>query len=1072
MIGNNNFIKVSRRALILLVLLALSIIDADHAHAALACNVCHSMPPTDSATGDRLPATGAFKGNHQGHSSSSVDSCVPCHGAEVSAYTASHSAPPPGSGSKPVIRLTSALNNYSIGHNLAAYSRGTFFNQTTIPPNPMGTCSSVNCHFETTTPAWGTTNFVAPTDCDKCHGAPPSGAATGAAGSHAKHDTYYPGVTHCQKCHPDNTTFQHATSAGNRTLAISFAASPNDGSGAYSGALDDYLPSQNPSETAGFGNCTATYCHSPGNKSTSYNPPRQVATWGGTLGCAGCHDATPSTGSHAAHVATTYGVPVECYKCHAETVTAGMTILSAANHVNRLVDIAFNSATTAVLGKYSGHLTPMQKKPGSGYAECENVYCHSSGQGAGGTGPVTYSTPKWFDSPSGKCATCHDSGFHAGSAITSGSHTKHIFNDFAGSQNQNICGVCHYGAGFADTACAQCHFGGGKLTTQHVDHNVNVSFITKFNGTYNGSPEPGDVYGSCFNSYCHSDGKATPTSYTTPTWGDPASGACGTCHGVTAAAPPASVPHLKHMGAANQYRYSCAECHSGKVQVTADSTIAPTFTNLTSHVNKVRNVMFDASNAFGTYSTATQSCRNLYCHSTGNTSVAAGDLPAVYNAKVYARQTWSGTVTCNSCHGRSTSNGMPDYANAGAAGSTTANSHQKHVTSSAIACVECHEKTTKSGIAIRSTIPGKHVNGTAHDVFFNLSGLSPSGVYDDALKKCSATYCHGTGASLAWGGTTYCNSCHSANAGTAGGGGVNNWGGTPLSAHKLHIEDSSTLPSKYTNYSAGNLSGNSTTYRFGCASCHLPGAGKASHVSGYASGAYRAQVFFGYTAPGKRPTYTYTGTAGTADNGFAWSNGNTACASTYCHSDGNGGTGMAVSWATTSNSATATRCKLCHAYTTASGTLISTYKHAKHAEGTTYSYSCAKCHNLTTTDGSAIADKTRHVNKKKDVAWDSLNSDGSVYVNVQISTATAKERPLRSHTQAQARRRSPLLPGMAAKLLDATAVTGTQTAIPWGPTASQLHCMSRERPKVTPINSMWMLASAPMRVCNASIAIM
>ncbi|EKE23009.1 MAG: Cytochrome C family protein, partial [uncultured bacterium] len=254
MIGNNNFIKVSRRALILLVLLALSIIDADHAHAALACNVCHSMPPTDSATGDRLPATGAFKGNHQGHSSSSVDSCVPCHGAEVSAYTASHSAPPPGSGSKPVIRLTSALNNYSIGHNLAAYSRGTFFNQTTIPPNPMGTCSSVNCHFETTTPAWGTTNFVAPTDCDKCHGAPPAAIDPG---SHAKHNTYYPGADNCLKCHPNNTTFQHATSAGNRPLNVTFAAAPNNGSGSYSGPLNDYLPSQ----TNTFGNCTATYCH-------------------------------------------------------------------------------------------------------------------------------------------------------------------------------------------------------------------------------------------------------------------------------------------------------------------------------------------------------------------------------------------------------------------------------------------------------------------------------------------------------------------------------------------------------------------------------------------------------------------------------------------------------------------------------------------------------------------------------------------------------------------------------------------------------------------------------------------
>src|SRR6185369_12966350 len=99
--------------------------------------------------------------------------------------------------------------------------------------------------------------------------------------------------------------------------------------------------------------------------------------------------------------------------------------------------------------------------------------------------------------------------------------------------------------------------------------------------------------------------------------------------------------------------------------------------------------------------------------------------------------------------------------------------------------------------------PSKHVNGTISDVFFNLSGNSAGGVYNSGAKTCSATYCHGVGGSLAWGGTTYCNSCHSANAGTAGGGGVNNWGATPLSAHKLHVEDTSTLPWKYANYSTG-----------------------------------------------------------------------------------------------------------------------------------------------------------------------------------------------------------------------------------------------------------------------------
>ncbi|EKD78905.1 MAG: high-molecular-weight cytochrome c, partial [uncultured bacterium] len=310
MYGNEYFIMVSRRAWLLLVFLALSMVVAAPAYAELACNVCHGMPPLDSAAGGRQPASGAFKGNHQRHSSDSVNSCIPCHGSAVSSYNAAHR----GTGSKSVIKITWALNNYSIGHNLAAYSRGTFFNQTTVPPNPLGTCSNVNCHFENSTPDWGTANFVSPTDCDMCHGAPPSGASSGAAGSHAKHDTYYPGVTNCQKCHPNNTTFQHATSAGNRPLAISFAVAPNNGSGVYSGPLNDYLPSQ----ANTFGNCTATYCHSNGKKVLGNFSSNMVASWGGSLTCKGCHKSDNAsadimaTGSHGRHVNASKHYTISC----------------------------------------------------------------------------------------------------------------------------------------------------------------------------------------------------------------------------------------------------------------------------------------------------------------------------------------------------------------------------------------------------------------------------------------------------------------------------------------------------------------------------------------------------------------------------------------------------------------------------------------------------------------------------------------------------------------------------------------------------------------------------------------
>jgi len=982
----------------------LSLCAATGAGAAIQCYDCHGT----SGTGDYRPddaayrniSTGGVKGSHRTHmgSAATPDTCTSCHGAGVAAYTSAHR-------NGDITMATNINNSPKAGG--ATYSRGTSFAQSANPA--LGTCSSVNCHFESATPAWGTAPFASPTDCTRCHGAAP------ATGSHpvtgAKHAAYYgTTTTSCGKCHPDHATegspFAHATSAGKRNLAVSFAAPPNSGSGAYSGAVNDYLPSQ--SNT--FGTCTATYCHSPGNKGSAFDAPNQAATWGGSLTCTGCHKAdiasgsVITSGSHQGHV-NGMGIgytQIKCVKCHAATVNSGMTIVSTTSHVDKLVTVAFSNSSSAAAGSYNGQLAtpaaPSVKAPGTAVGQCANVYCHSSGQGNGGTWPPTYQTPTWGTYATGQCGTCHGiqtkhdaSGFGYGTPtpLTSGSHTRHL--SFAlGTGNvsaERKCAACHSYilSGYSPAACssAVCHNG---MVLKHANYEINVGFPDYYGAaaSYSGSTKPGDGYGSCSTVYCHSDGQATPATYATATWGNAASGACGTCHGVTAAAPPASTPHAKHLGSANPYRFACAECHSGTVQVTANATVAPAFTNLTSHVDKVRNVKFDSTNPFGTYSTATLSCRNLYCHSTGNTSVAAGSLPGVYGGTVYSRVTWSGSTTCASCHGRSTANGMPDYANAGTPGSATANSHAKHVTSSAIACVECHEKTTKTNTAIRSATPSFHVNA-APDVFFNLSGNSAAGSYNGGAKTCSATYCHGAGASLAWGGSTQCNSCHSANAASSGGGGINNWGAIPLSAHKLHWEDIATLPGKYLNYSTGNL-GSSGIYRFACASCHYPG--QATHVSGYASGSYRAQVFFGYTAPGKKPTYTYTGTAGTPDNGFDWSTGNTACTATYCHSNGAGGAGnIVVSWATTANSATNTRCKSCHSYTTASGSLISTNKHAKHADGTTYSFNCAKCHNLTTTDGAAITDKTKHVNKVKDVAWDSLNSDGSPYVNSTTACA-------------------------------------------------------------------------------------
>lgn len=591
------------------------------ATAALQCNGCHGTSnPVDYRPLDsifRNPSTGGFSGNHRTHldSPASSTACSICHPGS-SSFTSSHR--------DGRIKISSRINNSPNTTYYPAYNNNTSaWSQTAIPA--MGACANVNCHFETISPVWASAPEL--TTCSTCHGAPPSGTASaysgGAAGSHAKHNQYYPGTSNCKKCHPDNATFAHATSAGNRDLKISFAAAPNNGSGSYSGPLNDYLPSRNNV----FGNCTATYCHSPGTKATSYNAPKLTATWGGTLGCGGCHEAAPVTGSHRTHLdpAYSYGVPVACYKCHAATVTPGMTISTTMNHLDKLVNVAFDSTTTAVFGKYSGRLSPMQKNPGSGYANCENVYCHSSGQGAGGSWPPTYSTPKWGVSATGKCGTCHGDGYHGAlNKMLSGSHDKHMSYGFAGSITG--CGICHYGAGFATNSCTQCHYGSDtNLTDLHINHKVDVSFLTKYGGTYGGTPEPGDGYGSCSSVYCHSDGTSLATGSvplnTSTVWGSGVL-SCGSCHGN----PPAYGNGSPKANSHTRHNFGCHICHSA----TTSDGIA--ISSTLKHVNQA----YDLSPGVGvtfTYVFAITggTCSNISCHN---------NCTAV----------WGTVLTCVDCH--------------------------------------------------------------------------------------------------------------------------------------------------------------------------------------------------------------------------------------------------------------------------------------------------------------------------------------------------------------------------------------------------------------------------------------
>ena len=624
-----------KKNLLLCLPVILLFLSCHLAHAGrLDCTGCHAeindVRPIDFTY--RNDSSGGFIGNHRTHLSkgTSSDSCTPCHNNK--SYSTNHL--------DGKIQLSLKINNYSSPMGGARYDttrttttgvRTVFFNQTSLPV--LARCSNVNCHFESTTPIWGSGII----NCSDCHGAPPAGVypaySGGAAGSHARHDSYYSGVVNCIKCHSDHNSeskrFSHATSVGKRSLSIYLRDPQHNPSGAYSRTdITDYLPSQ--ASELSFGTCSSVYCHSPGNRMSAVLPPAKAAVWGGSLGCNGCHLSVPSSGSHTTHVFAKFGVPVPCYKCHAATVTPATTISSTSHHVNMKVDVAFAGIDASVLGTYSGQLTPMQKTPGSEYAACATVYCHSSGQGNGGTWPPKYASPQWGDSNAGKCGSCHDDGLHnSGPLLQSGSHAKHLNYTFGTGGGEIICGICHYGTGFVepDGFCGQCHFKSDVLLTKHIDNKVDVDFVSSFGGTYNGTPKPGDGYSNCSNIYCHSDGTSVSTAIipvnATSNWGESGTNDCKGCHGF----PP---DYLNGSPKANSHashkNFSCGYCH-------ADTTIdGATISSFGKHVNKSYDLKPGQGVSFVyTFAVGGGTCSAISCHS-NNTA------------------TWGASLKCADCH--------------------------------------------------------------------------------------------------------------------------------------------------------------------------------------------------------------------------------------------------------------------------------------------------------------------------------------------------------------------------------------------------------------------------------------
>jgi predicted CxxxxCH...CXXCH cytochrome family protein len=160
-----------------------------------------------------------------------------------------------------------------------------------------------------------------------------------------------------------------------------------------------------------------------------------------------------------------------CQWCHSDTVSDSQTISTISNHVNKVVNLRFNSLNSS--GTYSfdgisqgpGSIT--RTPGGTTQGQCSNLYCHSIVQTATG-GPLTgaageYKSPVWGGAL--PCGDCHKSeAYHntfyqnSNPIMDSGSHSQHLAYNFT-TGGPLKCVICHkWNPNQSLTQCNQCHY--------------------------------------------------------------------------------------------------------------------------------------------------------------------------------------------------------------------------------------------------------------------------------------------------------------------------------------------------------------------------------------------------------------------------------------------------------------------------------------------------------------------------------------------------------------------------------------------------------------------------------------
>jgi len=469
--------------------------------------------------------------------------------------------------------------------------------------------------------------------------------------------------------------------------------------------------------------------------------------------CTDCHgnppvDGTRSAvtgsflGSHTKHANTQpANLGLTCTICHQDNGVAGDPYPKGTGHRDGNIDmLTFFMTYTGSYSKgtVSGTVKSFPQSDAPTFGTCNNVYCHSTVQGASGVGAGADKPKTWGAAGPIGCGACH---VDMSGASATGSHVQHT-NTTAGTYNM---------------ACNTCHTGYTKTTadaTRHLNMTIDVTPVTGFytGGTTSGDHTPGGGYGACKNVYCHSQGTVGTAPYSapnfTPTWGTPLN--CDGCHtGGTVSGPtyatgsPKANSHPKHVTTNTGI---CYKCHY------STTTIGTAITNTANHNDGNYDLMGSGPTATfavtvnGTFTVPTQ-CSNISCHFNGSA-------------------TWGTTLTCASCH------------------NSLSGAHAKHIytiTGAVYGSLATNVSSTEYWFGCGNCHPTDaatyHANGTINlDVARGVSGLkllnglttTVTGTGNNT--RCGSVYCHSDGKgtftmSPTWGSTyasafNTCGQCH------------------------------------------------------------------------------------------------------------------------------------------------------------------------------------------------------------------------------------------------------------------------------------------------------------------------